>query len=334
MKLNFISKSLMFINLILLILQLLLMGTFGGFYYYPFLNLMVPFIVLINCFFFVFWILKFKWPFVMFIFSFLISYPEWELLYKLPNNGIPVSKGLKLMSFNVRLFNSYNWIDQENIPESILSFVNQESPDILCLQEFSKEFSPSFEGYPYNYIQSSTKNGQNGLSILSKYPLYNKGYIPFENSNNSAIYVEIFYKRDTLRIYNLHLESLRINFKDTIFTKGNSQKFINRVTDVIKKQEVQMAEFEKIEKNNLHPSIICTDLNNNAFSKIYKGIKNKRIDAFSIAGNGLGATYNLANFPFRIDFIFFDPRMDIIDFNTHTVNLSDHNPVSAVLKWK
>ena len=179
----------MFINLILLILQLILMGTFGGFYYYPFLNLMVPFIVLINCLFFIFWIIKLKWPFVIFIFSILIGYTEWERLYKLPNNGIPVSKGLKLMSFNVRLFNSYNWIDQKNIPQSILSFVKQESPDILCLQEFSKEFSPSFDSYPYSYIQSSIKNGHNGLSILSKYPLYNKGFIPFENSNNSAVSV-------------------------------------------------------------------------------------------------------------------------------------------------
>jgi len=324
----------MFINLILLILQLLLMGTFGGGDYYPFLNLMVPFIILINFFFFIFWIIKLKWPFVMFVFSVLISYNDWERFYKLPNNGIPVSKGLKLMSFNVRLFNSYNWIDQENIPESILSFVNEESPDILCLQEFSKEFSPSFKSYPYHYIKSSSKNGQNGLCILSKYPLYNRGFIPFENSNNGAMFAEIFYKRDTLRIYNLHLESLRINFKDTLLTRVNSKKFINRITDVIKKQEVQMAEFEKIDKNNLNPSIICADLNNNAFSKIYRGIKNKRIDAFSIAGNGLGGTYNLVNFPFRIDFIFFDPRMEIIEFNTHSINLSDHNPVSAVLRWK
>ena len=192
----------MFINLILLILQLLLMGSFGGgYYYYPFLNLMVPFIILINCFFFIFWIIKLKWPFVMFVFSLLISYTEWERFYKLPNNGIPVSKGLKLMSFNVRLFNSYNWIDQENIPESILSFVNEVSPDILCLQEFSKEFSPPFKSYPYTYIQSSSKNGQNGLCILSKYPLFNRGFIPFENSNNGAVFAEIFYKRDTLRIY-------------------------------------------------------------------------------------------------------------------------------------
>ena len=50
----------------------------------------------------------------MFIFSFLIGYSDWQRLYKLPNNAIPVAKGLKLMSFNVRLFNSYNWIDEKN----------------------------------------------------------------------------------------------------------------------------------------------------------------------------------------------------------------------------
>ena len=49
----------------------------------------------------------------------------------------------------------------------------------------------------------------------------------------------------------------------------------NILGKVIKKQEAQMAEFGKIDKNNLHPSIICTDLNNNAFSndKILNSLK-------------------------------------------------------------
>lgn len=334
MKLNFLSKFLMFINLLLLIIQLFLMGTFGGFFQYPFLNLMVPVVVLINFLFFIFWIFRFKWPFLLFIFSFLIGFAEWERLYKLPNNAIAVSSGLKVMSFNVRLFNSYNWMDKKNVPQSITSFINEHSPDIVCLQEFSKEFIPMFTNYPHNYTESSRKNGQNGLSILSKYPLSNKGLIAFKNSNNSAIYAEIQYKRDTLRIYNVHLESLRINLQDTLFTKQSSQKFINRVTDVIKKQEIQMEKFQVVEQSNNHPSVICTDLNNNAFSKVYEGIKKNRIDAFSIAGDGLGATYNLAYFPFRIDFIFVDPKMNVIDFNTHDVSLSDHKPISAILTWK
>ena len=69
-----------------------------------------------------------------------------------------------------------------------------------------------------------------------------------------------------------------------------------------------MAEFEKIDKNNSHPSIICADLNNNAFSNIYNGIKNKRIDAFFNCRNGLGGTYR-GQFSFSNRFYFFDPRI-------------------------
>ena len=190
MRLNFVFKILMLINLVLLIFQLILMGTFWEFYRYPFLNLMVPVIAFVNMVFFVFWVIKFKWPFILFIFSVLIGFKEWGKLYKFPNNAIPVSNGIKVMSFNVRLFNSYQWIDAKEVPKSIENFIQKESPDLVCLQEYSKEFSPKFKNYPYRYVKSSKKNGQNGLCILSKYKLFNPRYIDFEKSNNSAIYAD------------------------------------------------------------------------------------------------------------------------------------------------
>ncbi|MEC8636899.1 MAG: endonuclease/exonuclease/phosphatase family protein [Bacteroidota bacterium] len=334
MKLNFVHKALMLINLVLLILQLFLMGTFLDFYQYPFLNLIVPIIALINLFFFIFWIIQIKWPFVLFVFSILIGFEEWGKLYKFPNNAIPISKGIKVMSFNVRLFNSFEWIDSNYVPQSIESFINKESPDLVCLQEYSKEFSPKFKNYPHQYIASSKKNGQNGLCILSKYPLENRARLDFENSNNSALYAEFYYKKDSIRIYNVHLESLRINLKDTLFTQEHSQKFLDRIQSVIREQELQIDLFEKIDKNNKHPTIICTDLNNNAFSQVYKRLKKDRSDAFVSSGNGLGATYKLAYFPFRIDFIFADKKFKVINFETHDLKLSDHKPISALLEWK
>ena len=48
-------------------------------------------------------------------------------LYKFPNNAIPISNGLKVMSFNVRLFNSFKWIDSKSVPESIESFISNEN---------------------------------------------------------------------------------------------------------------------------------------------------------------------------------------------------------------
>ena len=334
MKLRFTEKILMLLSFFLILIQLILMGTFGAFYKFPILSLLIPVIVLINFIIFIFWVLKFKWPLILFIFSFFISYDKWGKIYKFPNNAISVSKGLKVMSFNVRLFNSFNWIKDSNVPKLILKFVEEEKPDIICFQEFSNEFSPRFKNYPYRYIKSFTKHGQNGLCILSKSRLFNNGYIKFDNSINGFIYSSTIYKKDTIQVYNLHLESLRINTKDTLFRKQNSKKFFDRINNLIKKQEDQAEIFKDTDKENIHPVIICTDLNNNAFSKAYQGIKNKRIDSFKEIGDGFGTTYNFVYLPLRIDFIFVDPQMRIIKFKTHDINLSDHNPISAVIDWK
>ena len=334
MGLNFLSKIIMLINLILLTLQLFLMDVFWEFYNYPILNLMVPVIAFINVLFFIFWVIKFKWPLLLFIFSIFIGFREWGKLYKFPNNAIPISNGLKVMSFNVRLFNSFKWIDSKSVPESIESFISNENPDLVCLQEFSKEFSPKFKNYPHQYNASSKKNGQNGLCILSKYPLVNRGQLDFSDSNNSGLFADFFYKKDSIRIYNIHLESLSINLNDTLFTQEHSQKFIQRIKSVVQKQELQIDRYEKVEQKNNNPTIICTDLNNNAFSKVYKRLKDDRLDTFMISGEGLGATYKLGYFPFRIDFIFTDNKFKVINFMVHDLKLSDHKPISALLEWK
>ena len=334
MRLNFLSKIIMLVNLILLALQLFLMDVFWEFYHYPILNLMVPVIALTNVLFFVFWLIKFKWPLLLFVFSIFIGFREWGKLYKFPNNAIPISNGLKVMSFNVRLFNSFKWIDSKSVPESIESFISNENPDLVCLQEFSMEFSPKFKNYPHQYTASSKKNGQNGLCILSKYPLVNRGQLDFSDSNNSGLFADFFYKKDSIRVYNVHLESLSINIKDTLFTQEHSQKFIQRIKSVVQKQELQVDRFEKVEQKNNNPTIICTDLNNNPFSKVYKRLKDDRLDAFMISGEGLGATYKLAYFPFRIDFIFTDKKFKVINFKVHDLKLSDHKPISALLEWK
>jgi endonuclease/exonuclease/phosphatase family metal-dependent hydrolase len=130
------------------------------------------------------------------------------------------------------------------------------------------------------------------------------------------------------------LESLRINLRDTLFTQGHSQIFIERIQSVVQKQELQIDRFDKIEQKNNYPTIICTDLNNNAFSRVYKRLKDDRLDAFMLSGDGLGATYKLAYFPLRIDFIFADKKIKVINFETHDIALSDHKPISALLEFK
>ena len=46
-----------------------------------------------------------------------------------------IEKNVKVLSYNVRLFNNYNWI--KNIkPDTIYNYLNNKKADIVCLQEF------------------------------------------------------------------------------------------------------------------------------------------------------------------------------------------------------
>ena len=61
------------------------------------------------------------------------------------------------MSFNVRLFNVYNWIEKDNVKQDIIEHLNKETASILCLQEFyAPEELPKLN-YPYSHIGLQNK---------------------------------------------------------------------------------------------------------------------------------------------------------------------------------
>jgi endonuclease/exonuclease/phosphatase family metal-dependent hydrolase len=334
MKLTFFEKIALLINIPLLIFQLMLMGSIPSFFDFSILNLFVPALVLINVGFFIYWLLKMKWAFLLFMVTFLIGYGEWGLLYQFPRNAERMDANtLKVMTYNVRLFNRYGWIKEVDVPKRIENFIDQEEPDIVCLQEYSRREAPEFSSYTYRYIQPIQSNGKSGVAILSKFPIVNSGYIDFNNSTNSGIFSDIEHRGKKARIYNLHLESLRIDFQDTLITKVNSEELKLKFNQVFKKQLKQIKQFQEIDNENNYPTIICTDLNNSQFSKIYRTLKENHLDTFVEAGTGLGTTFNFSFFPLRIDFIFTDPSFKVNTFNSYDIELSDHLPIITTLAW-
>ena len=112
------------------------------------------------------------------------------------------------MSYNVRMFNVYDWIKDKTIPKKIGTFISEKSPDIIAFQEYHKTKKVKLD-YKYSYFEDKSKNF--GLAIFSKFPIINKGSLDFKKSNNNAIYADILKGKDTVRIYNIHLQSLKIN---------------------------------------------------------------------------------------------------------------------------
>jgi len=141
----------------------------------------------------------------------------------------------------------------------------------------------------------------------------------------------LIWKKDTLRFYNFHFESFRLNRSDSLISSNYSEKIRKKLQAVFEIQSNQVSQFNTLSHSNTYPEVICTDLNNNAFSESYKLLSKNRIDSFTEAGAGLGATYYFSSLPLRIDFIFTSKSLRVIDYKTHQVKLSDHRPISAKL---
>ena len=331
-KNKFLFKIGVLINIFFLIIQLLIMGSIHFPLNYSLLHLLVPVVFIINFLFFIFWLIRPKWPLLLFIFTLAISFNEWGKLYQFKDNIINTPKGLYVMSYNVRSFNRFKWLNNQNIPSSIASFVDIKNPDVVCFQEFYLEKAPLFKNYPYQIFKPYSANGKIGSCIISKYPLKNGNPIFFKGSSNGGMFADLIKFRDTIRIYNIHFESLHLDTEDTILTTNYSQKIRSKIENVFKIQETQINQFNVLAKESDHPHIVCIDLNNNVFSKSYRNLINDRQDAFVKKGEGFGSTYRFSYLPLRIDFILIDPKIEVLDYQTHKVILSDHKPISVVLQ--
>lgn len=333
-KSSFLLKILTVFNLFTLIIQLYSMGALGGTSGFPLLAFAVPVLTVFNLIFFIFWTLRLSRSAFLFIGMLFLSYEELGLLYQLENKGIATAEGLKIMSYNVRSFNRYQWLKDKAIAEEIENFVESHELDVICFQEFALTEAPKLASFPYQVFKPYTPKGATGTCIISKYPLMNTRAIAFENSQNGGMQADILWKGDTIRVYNLHLESFRLDQNDTLLSSNYSEKLRKKLNSVVEIQKKQVATFNLQTSQHSYPEIICADLNNNAFSAPYQTLKKDRIDSFTEQGSGLGATYNFLMLPLRIDFIFNSPDLKVTDFKTYRVKLSDHKPISAKLTKK
>ena len=112
-KYNFWNKIIVFVNSILAILLLLS-------YLLPYISpetvpiftiisLAVPVLLALNIFFIIYWIIKLKKYFTISLISIILGIGYISNIYKFSEKKIFLNDDLKVMSYNVRLFNHYNW---------------------------------------------------------------------------------------------------------------------------------------------------------------------------------------------------------------------------------
>ena len=296
------------------------------------LSLLVPVFIIINFIFLIYWILNVRKQFLLSLLVLILGYSHVTSLYKFSGKTTePSQHSISVMSYNVRLFNIYEWIKEDRVDDKIVDLVQTESPDVIAFQEFHKKQEANFNFYPYKYVALKGKNKKTGQAIFSKFPIIHKGSLKFPNTPNNAIYIDIVQQNDTIRVYNLHLESLRINPKEEEFSQENSERLLKRMANTFKMQQSQAELFELNRKNCTYKKIILGDFNNTQFSNVYKTIKGDMQDAFVNSGKGFGKTLDYPFFPMRIDFILVDESFTVNTFKTFSEHFSDHYAIKSII---
>lgn len=333
-RLSFFNKIVLAVNAFFALLLLLACaGPYVSAIHFPFLSflsIVVPILVVCTFLFFCYWIWMRKkalfFSFSVLVFGYIVLGSF--IAFRLPQD-IFKDEELKVMSFNVRSFAKYDKVKMPLAFENTKVLIAEQDPDIICFQEIDYLKLKEFEAYPYQYVKYINSRHKSILGILSKYPILESDILNFPKTTNSGAYADIVYKKDTIRVYNLHLESFRLIPTPEAIAEENSGRLIKRLSHSFKKQGEQAMIVQTHKKNSPYKNIVCGDFNNTQFSNVYHSIKADMLDTFEEKGSGYGSTYNFIGFPLRIDFILADTDFKVMAHKNFDERLSDHFPVMA-----
>jgi len=315
------------------------------FWFPAMLGLAYPYLVVVNLLFIIVWlVLKPRNLLLSLVFVLL----GWNFIgrYFQMKSATNEDADIQVLSYNVGHFYGDGTQKVEENATAIVSFLVKQSPDIVCLQETRLRKKNIFD-LPetikkiksiehYQYARSSNTFG---MVTMTRYPILNMKEIRFEDSRNMTIYTDVLIDLDTVRIFNVHLQSYKINPHDysIIESPGITQEEdIQEVKEMggkfkaaFQQRAKQVREIRKYIDESPYNVIVCGDFNDTPVSYAYRYLNNGLKDAFVQSGKGIGRTY-VGKLPsFRIDYIFHGEGFKSYNFETLDFKHSDHLPISC-----
>ena len=275
---------------------------------------------------------------------------------------------LLLLSANVRIFNVYAQLRDPSLASSrqFISWLANSPADVLCLQEFYHEPRGSQEngevfraaGYlgkasgRHAFVSKTLTNrigAEFGLAIFSRYPLVRRGTIRFGRlSQNHAMWADLArpatagHRADTIRVFNLHLQSMSMEENDIVAAAGSKKGFRAKARGLLRRfRNGAVARATQVDTvlariaRSPYPVLLAGDLNDLPYSYSYDQLADHLQNAWATAGTGIGATYNGRLPALRIDNQFASPQWEVLGCQVHReIPWSDHFPVEALYRLK
>ena len=347
---------------------LFLLGCYGYLlnpkYFWPigFLTLTAFYFLLILIAFIIFWLfIKPKRALISIVAILLAFKPLSNIVSFHLSNSFTKEKPantLRILNWNVAQFNIMEDKQHPEVKSQMLNTINEYEPDIACFQEMVAEDSTvknhghvdefleklNYKNYFYSYNVKEDFWGYAhfGIIIFSKYPIVNKQTVSFYPNDYNSIfqYADVVKGDDTIRVFNIHLQSLRFSKENLKYietpTVEDEEKALKESKNIIAKfkkgflkRQVQADRIRTEIDKSPYPVIVTGDFNDVPNSYAYHTIGGNMNNAFVEKGSGLGRTFSGISPVLRIDNIFVDTKMNVLQYNLVKKKLSDHFPIMA-----
>ena len=255
------------------------------------------------------------------------------------------NKSIKVLSYNTRWFGCIP-LEKNNI----ISYLKESDADIICLQEMDfwaelthKEADKFLSTYKYKHF-----NAKIHMGCYSRFPILSAKPVKYESESNGSMAYEMLVHGDTVLVINNHLESYKLTGDDKAVykqmvvhpnkhvVKKGSEQLIKKLADAAAIRAPQAQAIQKYIKNQKHEKVIvCGDFNDSPMSYALRLLREDLQDAFATAGNGLGLSYHLNGFYFRIDHILVSSHFKVTQCKVdNSIDDSDHYPIYCQIQLK
>ena len=313
-------------------------------------GLAFPFLYLLNLLFLLFWLITWKKGALIPLATILVSLGPTLKFFPLHflASGQAKEPYLTVVTYNTQNFGIDDNKDK-SVTNPLLNYTINLDADIILFQEAKPDMMEKVSKdreimSRYPYITKSS--GPNGEACMSKYPIVHVDNILFEGTGNSCQYIRALVGKDTLAVYNCHLQSNQLGRSEiseyqsfimhpTDSTHyGTSKKVLKKLLESTSQRATQARTIaERARTETAEYVIVCGDFNDTPLSYAHSVFNRFMYDAYAKSGVGMGITYHEHKLYYRIDHILCSRNITPLHTRVdRTQKDSDHYPVISRLR--
>lgn len=329
--------------------------------------LLFPFFLILQLGFLVFWLLvKRKLALLPIITLILCSHLIGSFFGFHPNSKEKQTDAFsfRVATWNAHLFNFFE--NQGFLDHGMMQEAKNFKADVLAVQElvFSLDtLSPiTLEkvkkklGYKYvaaandrafgvhtNIRQKNERYHPFCVAIFSNYPILRWQKVQdIKEYNHTFLWADILVNNDTIRFFNIHLQSMHFAKKDYEFVenidnggmdvdamKKTGKNILRKMRTANLLRSSQARAVREAISKSPYPVIVCGDMNDVPNSNAYQIISDGLHDAFTEKGWGIGRTFKFLSPTLRIDYVLHSQSLPVEQVQVLRSRQSDHSPVIA-----